>query len=541
MASSDAHPQVAGEAETGGSLSTGGAMARARARRMALVGVLAALLLVLAYVAYYYSQNRAFPVPRVVAQSQTVEPPEYLYSFAGVGSTAMTKPTGIGIIGDRVYVTDLGSRGVRAYTREGDYLFDFGPISDGTNVRLDSPVHIAIGPDSTVWVTDRGLRGVYVFDRDGKFLRKFTPKGSAGATWSPLAIAFSPDGDVYISDVGVSTRHQILRFGPDGTLKAKWGVAVPVGGASDAPGAFQFPDGLAIAGTGASARVYVADGNNHRVQVFHADGTFVSTIQTSGTPRGLAIDGKGRLWVVDALAHQLDLYSAAGAPLTSFGGNGVGPGEFDFPNDVIVDAAGPLFITDRDNNQVQVWGYPVGVIPGVTRITPASSRALAPWLVLILAFIAALMAARALRPRRFVVTASFVGAMVENGQMQKMVGRRWRWVVPEADRGQYEGRSSGGVDLGGLLHPEPHSSTDAEIIRARFALDPDTAATLALARRFRVLCTEDIEAARLAVALGVDVYDRAGWLERFAADSDGPGRRRRFGRRRASDDGTAPR
>jgi sugar lactone lactonase YvrE len=520
------------------SISTSGSVARSRARRLAVLAVLAVVLMVLGYVAYYYSQNLTLPVPRVVSDTQVIDPPQYVYSFSGTGATAMTKPTGIGINGDRVYVTDLGSRAVRAYTRSGDYLFDFAPIADGTRTRLDSPVHIAVAPDSTVWVTDRGLRAVYVFDRDGKYLRRFVPNGDKAFPWSPLAIAFSADGDVYISDVGDSSRHRVLRFGSNGKLKAKWGKTSPGPDVSDPAGAFHFPNGLAVSGTGPAALVYVADGDNHRVQVFRTDGTFVRLIATSGTPRGLAVDAKGRLWVVDALAHQLDLYSPGGAPLASFGGNGQSPGQFSFPNDVAIDTDGRIFVTDRDNNQVQVWGFVVGEIPGITRITPETARALLPWLALSVGLLALLLVARALRPRRFVVTKDFVSGMVEAGVLPEMLGRRWRWIVSEADWAGYDGKTVGGIDLAELLHGEPHSSTEAAIIRERFGTDDHTAAILALARRCRVMCTEDLRIARFAVALDVDVYDREAWLERYSAagqvaDSpEGSHRARRSHRRR---------
>jgi sugar lactone lactonase YvrE len=520
------------------SISTGGSVARTRARRLALLALLAVVLVVLSYVAYYYSQNFALPVPRVVSDAQGIDPPQYMYSFSGTGVTSMTKPTGIGLSGDRVYVTDLGSRTVRAYTRSGDYLFDFAAIRDGARTRLDSPVHIAVAPDSTVWVTDRGLRAVYVFDRDGKYLRRFVPNGDKAFRWSPLAIAFSADGDVYISDVGDSSRHRVLRFGAGDKLKAKWGKTSPGSDGSDPPGAFHFPNGLAVSGTGSAGLVYVADGDNHRVQVFRTDGTFVQVIATSGTPRGLAVDAQRRLWVVDALAHRLDLYSSAGVPVTSFGGNGPSPGQFSFPNDVAIDADGRIFVTDRDNNQVQVWGFAVGAIPGITRITPETTRALLPWLALPVGLLALLLVVRALRPRRFVVTKDFVSGMVEAGMLPEMIGRRWRWLVSEADWSGYDGNAVGGIDLGGLLHGEPHSPTDAAIIRERFGTDDQTAAVLALARRSRVLCTEDLGLARLAVALDIDVYDRDAWIERYSVagplvDSpDGPHRAPRSHRRR---------
>lgn len=498
---------------TEGSFSTGGAMARARTRRLVLIGALIVILAVLSYAAYYYTQNRRLPIPEVVSGDQVqVNPPQYLYSFAGTGAQAMSKPTGIGIIGQRCYVTDFAFRTVRAYSLTGDYLFDFGPLKDGERTRLDSPVHIAIGPDDTVWVTDRSLKAVYIYNEDGKFLRKFIPDGNEDFAWSPLAIAFAPNGDVVISDVGDSANHRVLVFSTDGTLKAQWGSTAQVSNVNDSPGKFLFPNGLAVTGTGANAIVYVADGNNRRVQAFRMDGTFIRMINTSGTPRGLAVSPDKRLIVVDALAHRVDLYSPEGAPLANFGENGKAPGQFAFPNDVTLDAKGRLFITDRENNQVQVWGASVADIPGITRVTPASAW----WLLLPLPF---LLLPFLLRRRRFVVTPDFVDGMIAADLVPSMVNRRWRWIVSEDAATRYVGVAAGGVDLGELLHPEPYSVSDAGVIRARLSTTMETAGLLAMAKHYRVLCTEDPDLARLAATLGTDVYDRASWIEHFGPRS----------------------
>jgi DNA-binding beta-propeller fold protein YncE len=490
------------------SFSTNGAMERARLRRLALLGVLALILAILAYAAFYYTQNRRLPIPEVVVGSQKLEPPKFLYAFAGTGDKAMTRPTGIGIIGDRVYVTDFAYRTVRAYSLTGDFLFEFGGITDGKSTRLDSPVHIAIGPDNTVWVTDRTLRGVYVFDEDGKFLRKFVPDGDPAFSWSPLAITFAPNGDLFITDVGDSANHRVLAFGANGTLKAKWGSTAQITAVTDSPGQFLFPNGLAVAGTGSTALVYVADGNNRRVQVFRPDGTFVRIINTSGTPRGLTVDSQQRLYVVDALSHRVDIYSSQGAPLAAFGENGSGAGQFSFPNDVTLDAKERIFITDRENNQVQVWGFSVAEIPGVTRVSPSSAW----WLLILLPL---LLLPFLLRRRRFVATPDFVDGMIAAEMVHTMVNKRWRWVMEEEDGAAYQGRVVEGVALSDLLHPEPHSLSDANVIRTRLATTAKIAGLLAMAKHYRVLCTEDPDLARLAASLGIDVYDRATWIARF--------------------------
>lgn len=493
----------------GSSFSTGGAMARARRRRVAVLVGLAVLLAALTYAAYYYTQNRRLPIPEVVAGAQAAfQPPEFLFAFSGTDSQAMTKPTGIAVIADKVYVTDFALRTVRAYTRDGGYLFDFGPIKDGANKALNSPVHLAVSKSNEIWVTDRGLKGVYIFDASGKYLRKFVPNNDPKFAWSPLAIAFGPDGTIYISDVGDTAKHRILVFAAGGTFITEWGKTAQVVSAGDFPGDFLFPNGIVVKGTGTDAQVFVADGNNRRVQVFKTDGTFVRVINTSGTPRGVALDAAGHLYVVDALSHRVDIYDDKGTSLATFGENGVGPGQFNFPNDVTVDKDGRILITDRDNNQVQVWGYAKADIPLVTKVSPAS------WWLLLLPLPLLLLPVLWRRPR-FVVTPDFVDGMIVADMVAKMAGGRWRWVMTESDAAGYAGRSAEGVALGELLSGEPYSDTEAGLIKDRFSVAAERAGLLAMAKHYKVLCTEDAQLARFAAALGVDVYDRASWLATF--------------------------
>lgn len=482
---------------------------RARRRRIVVLVLLVLILGLLTYVAYYYNENRRFPTPRVVT-AQQMQAPQFLYAFSGVAKQAMTRPTGIAMIGDRVYVADQTSRSVRVYSRPGVYQFEFADIKDGKNTHLNAPVHIAIGPNDTVWVTDRMLQELYVFDKDGKFIKVFYPNDDPAYKWSPLAITIDTDGTIYVTDVGDSEKHRVMVIEQDGTIKATWGSTKQVTRVSDSPGTFYFPNGIALRGTGASAEVFVSDGDNRRVQVFKPDGTFIRFINTSGTPRGLWVDAQGRVYVADALAHRVDMYSDKGSPLVGFGENGIGPGQFNFPNDLLVDPTnGRIFVTDRENNQVQVWGWAKAEIPGITQVSPTTWWVcLLPWPFLLLPL--------AFRRRRFVASADFVEAMITAELLPQMDRRRWRWVVRESDYPAFEGRVVDGVDLGELLHPEPYSETDARDLAERLSIDIDTAGLLAMARRQRVLCTEDVGIARLAVALKVDVYDERAWGERFA-------------------------
>lgn len=494
-------------------ITTDGSMARRRRNRIILLVALSLLLAVLAYVAYYYTQNKRTPsFSYAVAAAEKVDPLQFMYAFAGPDKNAMNKPTGIAVVGDRCYVTDYIFRTVRVYSLDGDFLFEFGGIKDGDATKMKSPVHLAAGPDDTIWVTDRVAKALYVFDGDGKFLRTFYPNGDESGKWSPLAITFDAAGDMYVTDVGDSRKHQVLVFGPDGKIKAQWGSTQQVVQSQDDQGKFYFPNGIVVKGTGPDAIVFVADGDNRRVQAFKTDGTFVRMIATSGTPRGLALDKQGRLYVVDALAHRVDIYDEKGEMLATFGEQGRAPGQFSFPNDIAFDSRGRAFITDRNNDQVQVWGLPVAEIPGITKVTPGT--AWIPFTLLSLAGLAGLAAAR--RKKRFVAMPDFVESMADSGALAAMDNKKFQWVDLPESQSRYEGRVIGGVNLGDVISGEPHSDTEARAIRDRLGVSMEQASILALAKWARFLCTQDVELARSAVRLGIDVYDCDTWLNRYA-------------------------
>ena len=71
--------------------------------------------------------------------------------------------------------------------------------------------------------------------------------------------------------------------------------------------------------------------------------------------------GEGdRLYVVDPVAQTVKVYDVSASEpkfLFQFGDFGQEDGQFNFPNDIALDAAGRIYIADRENNRIQVWSY----------------------------------------------------------------------------------------------------------------------------------------------------------------------------------------
>jgi DNA-binding beta-propeller fold protein YncE len=321
-----------------------------RRRLLILLLLLLAFMVLLGILTGWYLLFRK-PITEIVPPMGGDSPPTYLTSVYGAD-----QPVGVAVTpdGDRLYVTEGdGDQETLVFDRLGREIGVLEPPADG---RQHVPVYIAIHPESgEVWVTDRGAGEIYVYAPDGSFVRTFTPTEEI-ANWQPLGIAFAPDGDVWVTDLS-APYHRIEVFGLDGTLKRQ------IGG----EGSFDFPNMIAF---DAADNAYVTSSNAGRLVIIDPEsGAEVSGLSRGsapgalGLPRGVAVDDAGRLYVVDTTGHTVHLYTAVTegdvrpVHIADFGTEGVEDGKFEYPNGVAVDGRARVYVTDRENNRVQVWGY----------------------------------------------------------------------------------------------------------------------------------------------------------------------------------------
>lgn len=494
-------------------------MTRAQRRKVAIIVVLIVLLILLSLYFLYFRATQKLTFDIAPTTTDAVQTPEYLYSFSGDdGVGRLQRPIGV-FVDDgagEVYVVDSAGSRIHVFEEDGDLKRSFG--ASETIV----PLYIAKNPKSgNLYVSDRRARTIFIFTPAGKFVGQFDPRlpkdqlptfETGGVQWAPVAIAFAPDGTMYVTEI--LNGHRLLIFDPAGNFVKSIGTAGTVLEAEQGPEVFQFPNGIAYH----QGFVYVADSNNRRVQVFKEDGTFDRIVVTQGLPRGLDFlqpfpgdDAKSsdRYVVVDTLAHDGTIWSTKDAKLVSFGEQGVTEGQFLYPNSVsVMDKNNKMFISDTANGRIQVWGWPAQASPvPIPRVPQRWWLCLLPLLLLPLLLL--------LRRRRFFVTEDFVGEMVEFEQVHLMPARKRRWLVTPEAYENLSGVEQGDVRLADLLHPEEHSDSDARALQDKLEIEYGQAVILSNAKRAHVFCTTDVELRRLAKVLEIDVVNRIEFIERF--------------------------
>lgn len=119
--------------------------------------------------------------------------------------------------------------------------------------------------------------------------------------------------------------------------------------------------------------IYVADTDNHRIQMFDGNGIYVMSIGSHGTdfgflrnPRGVEVDSNGWVYVADTENNRIQCFDQNGQALWQFGANGSAVGLFLNPSDVQFGLRGRLYVADMGNNRIQVLD--VSAPPAVTVI-----------------------------------------------------------------------------------------------------------------------------------------------------------------------------
>lgn len=150
--------------------------------------------------------------------------------------------------------------------------------------------------------------------------------------------------------------------GPSVDYLSKKVPVLKIGGQrGSAEGQFKLPRGLAVSPV--DGHIYVADSSNHRVQVFSASGQFVKSFGSYGESdgefdclAGVAISSSGDIIISDRYNHRIQVFDQSGRFKLKFGREGNRDGLLSYPWGVAVDQEGLIYVCDKENHRVQVFG-----------------------------------------------------------------------------------------------------------------------------------------------------------------------------------------
>ncbi len=206
----------------------------------------------------------------------------------------------------------------------------------------------------------------------------------------PHGVALDRQGNLYFAD---RSNQRVRRVAPNGTIATVAGGSDVFGFSGDGGAAtlaqLNFPWGVAVDDTG---NLYIADTDNNRVREVAANG-IISTLAGTGiagsngdngpaaaaqlnSPRGLALDSAGNLYIAEALGNRIRkitpagvITRVAGVDEAGFSGDGglATSATLNGPTAVAVDRTGTIFIADTVNSRIRKIS-PAGIIDTLAQL-----------------------------------------------------------------------------------------------------------------------------------------------------------------------------
>jgi len=264
----------------------------------------------------------------------------------------LAEPYGIAVDSrNNLYVADQKVGAIFIFNTE---TRDVELIKNKVHAHFVRIIGLAIDDNDRLFVSDPGLRHILVFNAAHKAEDMITE-----GLVNPGGLAIDRENrQLYVSDVELD---QVLVYDAD-TFKLIRKIGTTGHNHElTSPGDFAKPTGLAVDQEG---NLYVADTLNNRIEIFDADGKFISTFGKAGDgpgsfgrPKGVAVDGDGHIWVADGMQDRVQVFNKEAQLLIGFGGHGLLPGQFQGLVGITIDKMNRVFTSEIYPGRVQQFRY----------------------------------------------------------------------------------------------------------------------------------------------------------------------------------------
>jgi sugar lactone lactonase YvrE len=248
-----------------------------------------------------------------------------------------------------IFAVNREGKTIEEWKHLDQFFYPKGLMGRGPHKILMNPYD----PEKHLWVVDDDLHEIHKFTNNGKLVMTLGERNVAGRGPNnfnrPTDIAWLPDGTFFVSDGYAGTR--VAKFDPNGKFLLDWGQP-PAD--LDKPGPNEFWSVHSI-GLSRDRRVFVADREHSRMQVFDENGKFLEMWPTGHRSQVYAhiVTQDDAVWVADTRTQRLVKYDLNGRYMYDMGGPGALPGQFNGVHQIHVDQEGNLYLSEVWNGRSQ--------------------------------------------------------------------------------------------------------------------------------------------------------------------------------------------
>ncbi len=225
----------------------------------------------------------------------------------------------------------------------GDYRYEYRPdwakLPGG--MEFQAPSAVAVDSHDNLYVFQRGDPPVLVFDNDGNMIAQWTRKDGVPA--DAHLVYVGPDDGIYLAD---RDAHQILKYTAEGELVMSLGNRHR----AELQAPFNHPADMCVAPPGSplTGEIFVADGyGNSSVHHFSASGNHIDSFGSPGSsarefrvPHSVRVSVEGRIYVADRENNRVQIFSPHGEFIEEWT-------DFKKPMGIHIDTAGIVYVTDQ--------------------------------------------------------------------------------------------------------------------------------------------------------------------------------------------------
>ena len=233
-----------------------------------------------------------------------MKPPHQIWApFVEIAT--LQRPTGLAIVGEKLYVSEHGGNRVSVFNSKLEELRSIGYVP--------GPSEITVDHASNVYVCSIGDHKVRKYTADDTLVRTVGGEGNGRDEFN------FPNGNCFYNDtlyVCDSDNNRIKLFDADFNLLNVYGKK------GKGVGQFNFPCDIDIDSQG---MIYVVDGHNHRIQVFNKNWEFQRTIGKKGKGPGellqpvcIHIDNE-QIFITEYENNRISVFTTSGQFLATFG------------------------------------------------------------------------------------------------------------------------------------------------------------------------------------------------------------------------------